>query len=54
MGMPRVTIEKWIEKATAIHGDKYDYSKTIYAGADNKLITIWEDEWKEICKRQLV
>ena len=29
---------KFVENAIKIHGDKYDYSKSIYTGAENKLI----------------
>lgn len=31
---------KWIEKAKLIHGNKYDYSKTIYYGSNKNLIII--------------
>jgi len=33
----RGTIESFTEKARSIHGDKYDYSKAMYAGAHAKL-----------------
>lgn len=36
------TTEKFIEKATQIHGDKYDYSKVIYVKAKEKVIIICE------------
>ena len=32
--------EEFIEKAKKIHGDKYDYSKSIYNGWDKKLVII--------------
>lgn len=35
----RKTLEEFIEKAKKVHGDKYDYSKTIYI-SDNSNITI--------------
>ncbi len=35
-----LTIEQFIEKAKAIHGDKYDYSKVVYTGSLNKIIII--------------
>ena len=36
--MPKkLTQEEFIQKAKAIHGDKYDYSKTIYLGCYNKI-----------------
>lgn len=34
------TTEDFIAKARKIHGDKYDYSKSIYTGYDNKLTII--------------
>ena len=33
----RFTIEDFITKSKLLHGDKYDYSKTIYTGSLNKL-----------------
>ena len=36
----RFTIEQFIEKATEIHGDKYDYSKVNYLNAKTKVIII--------------
>lgn len=32
--------EKYIEKAKAIHGDRYDYSKVVYTTNDQKIIII--------------
>ncbi len=32
--------QKFIEESIKIHGDKYDYSKSIYTGCENKLIII--------------
>lgn len=32
--------EKFIEKAKAVHGDKYDYSQTVYTNAQNKVTII--------------
>jgi hypothetical protein len=34
----QLTTEEFIEKAKKVHGDKYDYSKTIYTIAHNKVI----------------
>jgi ssDNA-binding Zn-finger/Zn-ribbon topoisomerase 1 len=34
------TQEQFIEEAHSIHGDKYDYSKAVYQGADKKVIII--------------
>ncbi len=36
-------IEKFIKKSTVTHGDKYDYSESIYTGSKDKL--------KIICKK---
>lgn len=36
--MAKKTTQEFIEKATLIHGDKYDYSKSIYTGAKIKVI----------------
>ena len=33
----KVTTEEFIKRAKAIHGDKYDYSKTVYVGRHEKL-----------------
>ena len=30
----------FVEKALRIHGDKYDYSKTVYVNSDSKIIII--------------
>lgn len=32
--------EDFIKEARKVHGDKYDYSKTVYTGSHNKLIII--------------
>ena len=37
--MRKLTIEEFIEKAKKVHGDKYDYSKSIYNGY-HRLLTI--------------
>lgn len=34
---------EFISKAITIHGDKYDYSKSIYSGCENKLIIICKE-----------
>ena len=39
-GKYRMTTEEFIETAKHIHGDKYDYSKTIFTGVDNKVCII--------------
>ena len=38
--MNKITTEQFIEKARKIHGNKYDYSKTVYDGCKNKIIII--------------
>lgn len=37
MGRPALTDEKFINKAKAVHGNKYDYSKVKYTGSQNKV-----------------
>lgn len=32
-----LTLDDFIRKAKNVHGDKYDYSKSLYTGADNKM-----------------
>lgn len=36
--MRKKTTENFIHEALAVHGDKYDYSKTVYTGNKNKVI----------------
>lgn len=38
--MKRLTTKEWINKARDIHGNKYDYSITMYTTAKNKLKVI--------------
>jgi hypothetical protein len=38
----RLTTEQFLAKARAVHGDKYDYSQSRYAGYNRKLIIICE------------
>ena len=38
--MKRLTTDDFIKKSKKIHGDKYDYSKSIYNGSCKKLIII--------------
>ena len=39
--MPRkMTTEEFIEKATVVHGDRYDYSKVVYVGSKQKVTII--------------
>jgi len=42
----RLTTKKYIEQAINIHGSYYDYSKTIYTGAHNKIIVICPEHGK--------
>lgn len=37
IGKYKMTTEEFIRKAKEIHGDRYDYSKTVYNGIKNKL-----------------
>jgi hypothetical protein len=32
----KLTTEEWISRAVQVHGNKYDYSRTVYAGAQTK------------------
>lgn len=41
-----LTLDDFIRKAKNVHGDKYDYSKSLYTGADNKLEIICEKHGK--------
>ena len=36
----RATLKQFIEKSKKVHGDKYDYSKSIYINSKTKLIII--------------
>lgn len=36
----KLTIEQFIEQATLVHGDKYDYSKAQYKGDKTKIVII--------------
>lgn len=36
----RVTVDEFLVRAHAVHGDKYDYSKVEYQGADKKVLII--------------
>lgn len=38
-----MSTEEWIEKAKAVHGDKYDYSKVEYKGSHEKVIIICKE-----------
>jgi len=41
--MPKLTTEQFIEKARAIHGDKYDYSKVEYVNAKTKVCIVCKE-----------
>lgn len=41
-----LTLDDFIERARNVHGDRYDYSKSLYTGADNKLEIICEKHGK--------
>lgn len=38
--MSKINTEEWIKRAKQIHGDKYDYSKTIYVNCRTKVTII--------------
>ena len=38
--MKKLTLEQFIKKAKLVHGNKYDYSKTIYLNGHKKVIII--------------
>lgn len=38
--MKKLTTKEWVEKARATHGDKYDYSESVYSGSKNKITII--------------
>jgi len=42
----RLTTEDFIKRAREAHGDKYDYSKTIYVGKDSKVVVICSEHGK--------
>lgn len=50
------TTEEWIKKAIDIHGNKYDYSKTIYKNAVEKVIIICpvHGEFEQIASGHIV
>ena len=40
MPRPALTQEQFLQKAKALHGDKYDFSKAVYTVANNKVCVI--------------
>lgn len=44
----KLTQKEFIERSKTIHNDKYDYSKTIYTGANDKIIIICPDHGEYI------
>lgn len=55
----KFTVEQFIEKAKEVHGDKYDYSKTVYVDANTKVCIIcpehgefWQKPLKHINMKQ--
>lgn len=40
MGRKRLTTEEFIKRARAVHGDKYDYSRTVYTKATEKVTIV--------------
>lgn len=49
------TTEQFIQEANEVHHGKYDYSKTVYTGKDEKVIVICPDhgEFEQIAKNHL-
>ena len=41
-----LTLDDFIKRARKVHGDKYDYSKSLYTGADSKMEIICEKHGK--------
>ena len=41
--MRKLTTEQWIEKARAVHGDRYDYSNTEYIRSRDRLVIACRD-----------
>lgn len=57
-GVNKSNTDKFIQKATMLHGDKYDYSKVIYTNAKTKVCIIcqvhgefWQTPNKHLSKR---
>ena len=55
-GNKKLTNEEFIEKAKQIHGNKYDYSKTNYTGAFNKVTIICpiHGEFNQIARNHIM
>ena len=45
--MKKLTTEQWINKAKEIHGDKYNYSITMYSTAKTKLKIICSEHGEQ-------
>lgn len=52
----RLTTEQFIEKATTVHGSKYDYSKTEYINSNTKIIIVCPEhgEFEQLPSNHLV
>ena len=44
----RLTTEEWIRRSIEFHGEKYDYSKSIYTRGDEKIIIICPDHGEQL------
>ena len=44
----RLTTEDWIRRSIEFHGEKYDYSKSIYTRGDEKIIIICPDHGEQL------
>ena len=40
MGRKKYTLDKFVEQAKEVHGNKYDYSKAVYIDMHTKIIVI--------------
>ena len=40
----KLTTEEFIDKAKEVHGDKYDYSKSVYVDAKTKICIICNEK----------
>ena len=55
MGRKKKTTEEFIREAKEVHGDRYDYSKTVYTGAFNKVVIVCpiHGEFKQVASSHL-
>ena len=53
---PKRTTEDFIKECISVHGSKYDYSKVIYTGANNKIIIVCKEhgEFEQVAYGHLI